>query len=174
MKNKALFLDRDGIINEDIGKYVTDFSQIKFNFPIFDITQLARQKGYIIIIITNQAGVSRGIQNIEEVEMVHHWMSNEFSKRKIPIAHFYYCPHHPEFSKCFCRKPGTLNFEKAIAKFTIEAQLSLMIGDNIRDILPAKELGIKTLLIHPEKSEIPDFQFSKLENAKETIAKLLN
>jgi D-glycero-D-manno-heptose 1,7-bisphosphate phosphatase len=174
MKNKALFLDRDGIVNEDIGKYVIDFSQIKFNAPIFDITRLARQKGYLVIIITNQAGISRGIQEAEEVEIIHECISNEFLKRNISIASFYYCPHHPAFSKCFCRKPGTLNFEKAIAKFSIEAKRSLMIGDNIRDIIPAKELGIKTMLIHPEKSEICDFQFSQLENAKQTIAKLLN
>ncbi|MCS6905474.1 MAG: HAD-IIIA family hydrolase [Bacteroidia bacterium] len=164
-KNKCLFLDRDGVINVDINRYITSIYEIQFYPPIFEIAYWAKQKDYKIVVITNQAGISRGLQSYEEVEEVHLFIQKEFNKRNLKIDKFYYCPHHPDFSKCFCRKPGTLNFEKAIAEFDINPLHSIMLGDNIRDILPAKKLGIPTILIHPLlQPTCATFQLEKLED----------
>ena len=137
-KQKALFIDRDGIINEDTG-YPHKPEHIKFHAEIFDICRVAQQKGYLLIVITNQAGVAKGKFPEEDVRVLHAWMKDQFTARGVDIAAFYYCPHHkdgvvPEYAKsCNCRKPKPGMIEQAQRDFQIDIPGSLVIGDKASD-----------------------------------------
>jgi D-glycero-D-manno-heptose 1,7-bisphosphate phosphatase len=138
MKKKALFLDRDGVINEDVA-YVYRPDQIKFIPGIFDLCGKAASKGYCIIVVTNQAGVAKGYFTEEDVVSLHAWMSERFREHGITIAGFYYCPYHKNGIvekyriDSDCRKPAPGLFLKAAADFDIDLGCSLMVGDKKSD-----------------------------------------
>ena len=92
---KALFLDRDGIINIDHG-YVHKIDNFDFVEGIFELCKVAKKAGYSIFVITNQAGIARGYYSVADFEVLTKWMVGEFKKREIDIQHVYYCPHHFE------------------------------------------------------------------------------
>ena len=94
MRNiKALFLDRDGVINVDKG-YVHKKEDITFIEGIFDLCEYATLKSYIIIIITNQAGIGRGLYSEQQFKSLTKWIKSEFSQKNIKIEHTYFCPYH--------------------------------------------------------------------------------
>jgi D-glycero-D-manno-heptose 1,7-bisphosphate phosphatase len=101
--NKALFLDRDGVINVDVG-YAHSPEQITFVSGIFDVCRTAVAQGYQLIIITNQSGIGRGYYSEEQFHVLMQWMSKEFEKEGCPLTAYYYCPHTPA-DGCDCRKP---------------------------------------------------------------------
>jgi D-glycero-D-manno-heptose 1,7-bisphosphate phosphatase len=158
-KQKALFIDRDGIINEDTG-YPHKPEHIKFRPEIFDICRSAQQKGYLLIVITNQAGVAKGKFPEGDVRTMNAWMKEQFKSRGIDIAAFYYCPHHkdgviPEYSKvCNCRKPKPGMVEQALRDFPIDISGSLVIGDKISDRIEYP--GLKSVIV---KSKYTDEKY---------------
>jgi D-glycero-D-manno-heptose 1,7-bisphosphate phosphatase len=135
---RALFLDRDGIINEDTA-YPHKPEQILFNDAVFPLCRQAAEKGYLLIAITNQAGVARGMFGEDEVRALHAWITEEFKARGISIARFYYCPHHPKARvaayrlSCSCRKPKSGMIEQAAKDFGIDVSQSLVVGDKPSD-----------------------------------------
>ncbi len=137
-RRRALFLDRDGIINEDTD-YPHTPEQILFNDAVFTLCRKAAKKGYLLIVITNQAGVARGLFGEDEVRALHAWMTEEFRARGIAIARFYYCPHHPDAQvaayrlACSCRKPKSGMIEQAAKDFGIDVARSLVVGDKPSD-----------------------------------------
>lgn len=159
--SKALFLDRDGVVNVDFG-YVHRIDDFQFQDGIIPLCQKAIEKKYQLIIITNQSGIARGMYGHEEVHNLHTYMLAQLSLYGINISAIYYCPHHPDISgKCFCRKPDSLLFEKAIATSGITPIDSWMIGDNDRDLIPAKKLNIKTALYGSKFSNHSDIYLDK-------------
>ncbi|AZL15672.1 D-glycero-alpha-D-manno-heptose-1,7-bisphosphate 7-phosphatase [Rickettsiales endosymbiont of Stachyamoeba lipophora] len=140
---KALFLDRDGVINVDFG-YVYQIDNFEWQEGIFDLCSKAIEKGYLIIIITNQSGIARGYYTEKDLSKLHNWMTQEFQANNIHITEIYYCPHHPEIDQemCNCRKPASGMFEKAIQDYNIDVSQSIMIGDKETDLIPAKKLNI--------------------------------
>jgi len=146
--NKAVFLDRDGILNVEIGRYVYDLTEFKIVEGIVPLLQHLKSKGYYLIVVTNQAGIAKGIYGHEDVEQLHSYFQKESGDL---IDHFYYSPYHPEYnSHSFGRKPGTLLFEKGIAKYNLDPSKCWMIGDKERDIIPAKKLKLKTIRVFLE------------------------
>ena len=135
---KALFLDRDGIINEDTA-YPHTPDQIRFNEAVFPLCRKAQERGYLLVVITNQAGVAKGKFAETAVQSLHCWMAEEFRRRGIEIAAFYYCPHHPEAPitayrrTCDCRKPGPGMVVRAAKELGIDVRRSLVIGDKPSD-----------------------------------------
>ena len=108
-KNQALFLDRDGVINFDYG-HVYKIEDFDFIEGIFDLCDYYQSQGFIIIIITNQAGISKGFYNTSQYEILTNWMIKEFKKKHINISKVYYCPDHPNSnSKCRKPEPGMLH-----------------------------------------------------------------
>ena len=95
---KAIFLDRDGVINDGTLYYTYRKEDFKFNRGIFTGLRMLRDAGFIFIVITNQAGVAKGIYTEKDVENLHAYMCDELKKRGIEIAAVYYCPHYPEIS----------------------------------------------------------------------------
>lgn len=148
--NRALFLDRDGVINVDRG-YTFLPGDFVFREGIFDLCRAAQQKAYRLIVVTNQSGIARGYYGHNEVAGLHRYMARRFLSEQIVLDAIYYCPHHPEFSgKCLCRKPGSLMPEKGMARWAIDAGQSFLIGDSGRDIAAGKAVGCKTIGIGPD------------------------
>jgi D-glycero-D-manno-heptose 1,7-bisphosphate phosphatase len=144
---RAIFLDRDGVINKDNPQFTYTIKGFIFNEGIFEALKLFQSKGFIFIIITNQSGIARKIYGHKEVAIVHDYMLTEFEKHGIKISEIFYCPHLPQVSNCLCRKPDSISLEKAIARFNINAASSYFIGDRQRDADAAIKVGIKPILI---------------------------
>lgn len=147
---KALFLDRDGVINEDRA-YPWKPEQIVFVDGIFNLCRKALDKGYILVVVTNQAGVARGYFTENDVKKLHEWMSGKFMEQGIEISAFYYCPYHPkgvteQYRKdSDCRKPAPGMVLKAVEDFGIDISRSLMVGDKPSDRIKLE--GLKSVII---------------------------
>ena len=137
---KALFLDRDGIINIDHG-YVYKTDNFEFTEGIFDLVKLFSDAGYLIFVVTNQSGIGRGYYREADFKKLTSWMKKEFETHEIPIEAVYYCPHAPE-ANCHCRKPETGMIEEALKEYPIDLSASWMIGDKQSDIDLAHNAGI--------------------------------
>ena len=156
MRTKAIFLDRDGVINDGSLYYTYRISDFKFNDGLFEGLRMLRDAGFIFVVITNQAGVAKGLYSERDVEALHQYMCDDLRKQGIEIAGVYYCPHYPEISgPCECRKPGTLLIERAIKEFNIDRTQSFLIGDGSRDIEAAERAGITGIKINKNESIVP-------------------
>jgi len=145
---KAVFLDRDGVINDnEVPYYITKPEDFKLNNGIIEALQKLVDNGFQLIVISNQSGISKKIYSKEDCNRVHEKLMTIMSGYGITFLDIYYCPHHPEIENCFCRKPQTLMFDKAIARFDINASESWMIGDSEKDITGAENAGLKTIQI---------------------------
>lgn len=152
---KALFLDRDGVINKDIG-YAYLPEQIEFMPGIFELCRRAQDLNYRIIIVTNQSGIARGYYSEADFQALNQWMQARFAEQSINIHAIYHCPHHPDFSgDCQCRKPKPGMILQAIEQFGIQAERSVMIGDNLSDMLAASSAGINSRLLLKDASTEP-------------------
>jgi D-glycero-D-manno-heptose 1,7-bisphosphate phosphatase len=156
MSARALFIDRDGVINEDTG-YPHKPEHIVFRPGIFDLCASARLKGYVLVVVTNQAGVGKGRFTEDDVRSLHAWMQEEFRRRGIEIAAFYYCPHHvnatlPEYRMaCEDRKPRPGMILKAARDLDLDVSTSVMIGDKHSDRIELP--GLKSIIIRSRYAE---------------------
>jgi D-glycero-D-manno-heptose 1,7-bisphosphate phosphatase len=140
--NKALFLDRDGVINVDKG-YIYLHEQFEFVPGIFDLCRKYAAEGYLILIITNQAGIAKGIYSGEDFQKLTSWMVKQFSEEGIIITKVYHCPHHPDISGyCKCRKPEPGMILQAIKDFDLDISKCVLIGDKETDIEAGRKAGI--------------------------------
>ena len=144
---KALFLDRDGVLNRERGDYTYLAQDFEVLPDVSAAIKLARQKGYLIIVISNQGGIAKGLFDENRVDMLHQMMSDKLQKNGVSFDEIYYCQHHNEVGKCICRKPNSLMLEKAIARFDIDVEKSVMIGDSQRDVDAASKVGVQGFLI---------------------------
>ena len=151
MKNKAIFLDRDGTINID-RDYLYRIRDFEFITGVPEALKLLQDAGYLLIVISNQSGIARGFYTESDYETLNTWMLNTLRDAySVEITASYYCPHLPPSSSdlrikaiekglekyrvnCSCRKPGTALFERAIYEYNIETDLSYAIGDKLRDL----------------------------------------
>ncbi len=144
-QNKALFLDRDGVINYDKG-YVCKIEDFEFVKGIFATLDYFQKKGFKLFIVTNQSGIGRGYYTLKDFEILNRWMLKELEKRGIKIERVYFCPHAPE-EGCFCRKPNIGMFQKAFKEFKIDKKSSWMIGDKLSDTKAAVNAGIENTIL---------------------------
>ena len=147
---KALFLDRDGVINID-KLYVYKIEDFEFVSGIFEVLSLAQAKAYLLIIVTNQSGIARNYYSKADFEKLTNFMLDEFKKHNIKINKVYHCPHHPD-DNCSCRKPKTQMLQQAQTQFNIDFSQSFMIGDRRSDILCANNAGVKSIFFNPQES----------------------
>ena len=159
--NKALFLDRDGVLMEDVG-YIGTVDRVKIKKEFIDIVKYANKQGYITIVTTNQAGVSYNYYSNEDVNKVHNYIYEEYKKYDAIIDDFYYCPYHikgnvePYNILSVLRKPEAAMHLLASKKYNIDLFNSFMIGDRDTDIIKIPYL--KTLLIETDVYEIENKQ----------------
>jgi D-glycero-D-manno-heptose 1,7-bisphosphate phosphatase len=145
MTIKTIFLDRDGVINKE-KNYLNQIQDFEFIEGVFESCRYFTKKGFRIIIITNQSGISRGYYTKDDYETLTKWMLNKFKSQRINILDVFHCPHSPGDS-CECRKPLPGMFIKAQEKYNIDMTKSWSIGDKEDDIIAANLSGIKNTIL---------------------------
>ena len=154
--NKAVFLDRDGIINID-KNYVYKIEDFEFVPGIIHLLKIFKEMGYLLIIVTNQSGIARGYFTEEEFNILNNWMINKLLEYGVEITATYYCPHHPNAfikeyrKKCECRKPGIALFIQAANDYNIDFDNSIAIGDKLRDCEICNVTNCKGFLVTDEE-----------------------
>lgn len=156
--NKAVFLDRDGVINKDKG-YVHTIDDFEYIDGVFDACRELKAMGYKLIVVTNQSGIGRGLYSEDDFHMLTEWMDWNFTDKDAELDGIYYCPHHPEQGigeykiECDCRKPKPGMFLSAAQFLKIDLSQSVMVGDKLSDLLAAKAAGIDcNILVRTGKS----------------------
>jgi D-glycero-D-manno-heptose 1,7-bisphosphate phosphatase len=144
---KAAFLDRDGVLIKERGDYNYLPEHFIINDGVTEALKYLQEKSYLLIVISNQSGVAKNVYTLETIEWFHQQMIDQLAESGIKFSEIYYCPHHPTAGLCLCRKPLPLLFEKAIARFQINAAESFLIGDAQRDADAALQCGVKPYLI---------------------------
>jgi D-glycero-D-manno-heptose 1,7-bisphosphate phosphatase len=169
---KAIFLDRDGIINVERGDYVWLLEDFKIVPGIIEVLSELKKHGFLLVVVTNQAGIAKGVYTKEQMQACHDYFQKESGGL---IDHFYYAAGHPSVSESLMRKPDSLMWEKAMAKFSIDPAKSWMVGDKERDLLPAKKFGIKTIRVfidghhEPGEQTMGDFGISDVREMTKII-----
>lgn len=149
--NKAVFLDRDGVINKERSDYVKTVSELEILSNISRSIKLLKDAGFLVIVITNQSAINRGLTTHENVKNIHNAIQEFLKKNGTAVDGFYYCPHISE-ENCLCRKPKPGLLQKAAQEFDIELKSSWMIGNNDSDVEAAINAGCKAIKINTTKT----------------------
>lgn len=145
---KVAFLDRDGVINKETG-YLYKISSFEFTYRCFEALSNIKNKGYEIIIFTNQSGIARGYYSEDDFHALMNWVKSTLTNHQISIKDIFFCPHHPngvvkKYKKdCECRKPKPGMLLDAIKKHDIDMDSSFVVGDKISDVRAGFSAGIK-------------------------------
>lgn len=151
-KDRAVFLDRDGTINEEVG-YLSRIEQLKLFPATFEAIRMINESGMKAVVITNQSGIARGFFNEDFIDTVHNLINEMLREKDAFIDRFYYCPHHPTEGNgayktdCDCRKPEPGMLLKAAEEMDIDLSRSYMVGDMPKDIQAAMRAGVKGILV---------------------------
>lgn len=149
---RALFLDRDGVINVDHG-YVHTPERTDFVPGIFELVAAAQEAGWLVIVATNQAGIGRGLYSESTFLEYTRWLHGQFSRRGTPLLATYYCPHHPTAGEgtfrvvCDCRKPAPGMLVSALVRYTIDPTASVLVGDKHADVEAGRAAGLGSSLL---------------------------
>ncbi|MGO2129943.1 MAG: D-glycero-beta-D-manno-heptose 1,7-bisphosphate 7-phosphatase [Pseudoalteromonas prydzensis] len=150
--NKALFLDRDGVVNIDHG-YVYEPEQFEFVPGVFTACKAFVDAGYKLIIVTNQSGIGRGYYSEADFHALTQWMIAQFAAHQVTVTDVYFCPHHPKkalpeyLKECDCRKPAPGMLLQGIAEYHINPAGSIMVGDKLSDMQAATAANIATRVL---------------------------
>jgi D-glycero-D-manno-heptose 1,7-bisphosphate phosphatase len=171
--NKAVFLDRDGVINIE-KDYLFRIEDFKFIDGVFNSLKYLQDKGYLLFIVTNQSGIGRGYYTLNDFNKLTSWMLKEFKKNDIIISQVEFCPHIPQ-DNCLCRKPKTLMIDNILKNFDINLNNSWLIGDKKSDIQCAINSGIKNTIQvksghkFDTKTNLADFVLPAIKDIKRII-----
>ena len=171
--NKAVFLDRDGVINIE-KDYLFRIEDFKFIDGVFNSLKYLQDKGYLLFIVTNQSGIGRGYYTLNDFNKLTSWMLKEFKKNDIIISQVEFCPHIPQ-DNCLCRKPKTLMIDNILKNFDIDLNNSWLIGDKKSDIQCAINSGIKNTIQvksghkFDTKTSLADFVLPAIKDIKRII-----
>jgi histidinol-phosphate phosphatase family protein len=142
---RAVFVDRDGTLNVNID-YLSDPDKYQLYPGVAEGLRMLHGAGFLIVVITNQSGIGRGIFDSKTLERVHQRMREILAKEGAVIDAVYFCPHHPD-DGCACRKPGTALFETAVKDLDIDPKRSFVIGDMKMDVAAGQRMGARTALV---------------------------
>jgi D-glycero-D-manno-heptose 1,7-bisphosphate phosphatase len=150
MAYRAVFIDRDGTLNEESG-YLHRAEDCRFIPQAADAVALLNAAGYLVVVVTNQSGIARGYYTETDLEKLHEYMSGQLQAAAARIDGWYYCPHHPDYPSaqgdCTCRKPLPGMLRRAAAEMHIDLSVSWMIGDKRADIEAGNAAGCKPILV---------------------------
>lgn len=151
-KNTAIFLDRDGVINEEVG-YLDSLDKLKIIPSAYEAIRMINESGMKAVVVSNQAGVAKGLFTEEFVRTTNNSLQTMLSQREAFINKFYFCPHHPTEGTepyrriCDCRKPAPGMLLRAAKDFNIDLKKSYFVGDRFRDMEAAKNADVKGILV---------------------------
>lgn len=173
---KIVFLDRDGVINRDpgMGGYVTGWTEFEFLPGALEALRKLKQAGWTVKVISNQAGVAKGLYTREALDEITKNMLAEVKRGGGEISSVHYCLHSDE-DNCECRKPRTALLTQAVQDLPVNFSDTFFVGDNRRDILAGKAAGCKTIFVLSGNTKLedldvrPDFIARDLLNAVEKI-----
>lgn len=160
MVRKAVFFDRDGVLNVDKA-YLYKIEELEWVDGAVEAVAYLTRLGYLVFVVTNQSGIARGYYTVAEMEMLHRYMAAEIAAGGGKIEKFYYCPHLPtgtvtEYAvDCDCRKPKPGLILQALQEYAVDMEKSFLIGDKKRDVEAAEAAGIKGYLF--EQGDLLDF-----------------
>lgn len=158
--NKAIFLDRDGVLVDNSEHYyIWKTDQMMLVEGVVENLKMLSEKGFQLFIVSNQGGISRGLYSKNDVRNIHTELIHSLKSNNIEIAEIAFCPHHQELEKCLCRKPDSLMIEKLIAKYKLSKPDSYLIGDSISDMDAAQKAGIQGIQIIPNQNMLPSISF---------------
>ena len=167
--NKCVFLDRDGVLNQDLEGYLSRPEMLQFPVGVKEGLLQLKNEGFLLIVVTNQAGIAKGLYTSAEVRAIHRRMNDEYDG---VLDALYFAPHHENFTtRSLSRKPGSLMIEKAMAKYKIDPKVSWLIGDNERDVKAGTKAGVRTVLLgKPGMQTEADFKASSFLDAVAIIS----
>ncbi len=166
-KNKCIFLDRDGVLNRERNEYTYLLENFEILPGVPEALLTLKKAGFLLVVVTNQAGIAKKLYTKNDMLACHEYLQ---SQTGYLIDAIYYAPHYPTVTESLSRKPDTLMFEKAIAKFHIDPTSSWMIGDKERDIAPAQKFRMHTIRIADEPvATHADFTTNSLLTASNII-----
>jgi D-glycero-D-manno-heptose 1,7-bisphosphate phosphatase len=158
--SRALFLDRDGVINEEIG-YLHRIEDVRWRDGIFELCKLATDLNYKLVVVTNQAGIGRGLYTQAQFDTLTAWMQEQFAARQVPLAAVYSCPFHPEHGvgeyrrEHEDRKPSPGMLLKASRDLKLDLAESILVGDRCSDIAAANAAGLRQAFLLPGTESEP-------------------
>jgi D-glycero-D-manno-heptose 1,7-bisphosphate phosphatase len=159
----AVFLDRDGTLIED-RHYIAKPEDVVLVAGAAAAVRRLRDAGFAIVVVSNQSGIARGYFTREDHDLVQQRFSQLLTDAGARLDGAYWCPHHPDFSgPCECRKPGTLLFREAAVQHAIDLPRSWYVGDRLRDILPAKALGGRGILVPSPVTPGTDLEQARMD-----------
>jgi D-glycero-D-manno-heptose 1,7-bisphosphate phosphatase len=150
--NRAVFLDRDGTMIEDVG-YLSRVEQLALYPWTTDAIRALNRAGFSVVVTTNQSGIARGLFAESDLDIVHRELDRRLSAGGAVIRAYYYCPHHPAGTvpaytrACDCRKPGAGMIDRAVRELGIDPAASAVVGDTWRDVGLARNAGAKAVLV---------------------------
>tara|TARA_B100000408_G_C10135066_1_gene155857 strand:+ start:10 stop:504 length:495 start_codon:yes stop_codon:yes gene_type:complete len=148
---KAIFLDRDGVINKERKDYVKSVEEFQIIDNIPKVIKILKEKGFVVIVITNQSAINRGLVTIETLNEIHNHLQKILKDNNTSIDDFYFCPHIPD-ENCQCRKPNPGMLIKAVQDHDIDMNQSFMIGDSLTDVQAAQKAGCKGILLNQNQT----------------------
>lgn len=169
--NKCIFLDRDGVLNRERGTYTYRIEDFEIPEGVIEALKLLKETGYLLIVVTNQGGIAKGLYTSAEVKACHEYLQQACGYL---LDGLFYSPYHPDYTASLSRKPKSWMLEKAIAQYKVSTQGSWMIGDSPRDIEAAKKIQVKTVQIVSQQGDKPlsalaDFTAQDLYQATQLI-----
>lgn len=168
---KALFLDRDGVINVE-KDYLYKIEDFEFIEGIIDLCKYYLLNNYKIVVVTNQSGIARKYYSEEDFSLLSSWMLKEFTKNGVDILKVYHCPHHPSISgECTCRKPDPGMLFSAQEEFDINLSQSILIGDKERDIEAGLNAGLFETYLFDASKTIKESKATKVVSKLQDIWK---
>tara|TARA_B100000029_G_scaffold503165_1_gene579639 strand:+ start:539 stop:1027 length:489 start_codon:yes stop_codon:yes gene_type:complete len=148
---KAVFLDRDGVINEERKDYVKNLNEFIILKGISKAIKLLKEKNFLVIIVTNQSAINRNLLTVDELNKIHDHLQDILKKDNAVCDAIYYCPHKPD-ENCNCRKPKPGLLLRATQENNIDLKNSFLIGDSMTDIEAANAIGCKGILLKENES----------------------
>jgi D-glycero-D-manno-heptose 1,7-bisphosphate phosphatase len=145
--SKAIFLDRDGIINKERKDYVKSTNELEIFPYIKNIVKKFKDNGFLVVVITNQSAINRGLLSVEELNQIHSKIQSFLNSKNTKIDAFYHCPHRPD-EYCKCRKPKPHLILQASSDLGIDLNQSWLIGDNDSDIQSATNAGCRSFKVN--------------------------
>lgn len=161
--NPAVFLDRDGVINKDIG-YLHRVEDFQWTYRCLDALKNIQAHGYLIAVVTNQSGIGRGFYTEDQYHALTQWYTHVLAEAGVLLTSVKHCPHHPTHAQdpyrveCNCRKPKPGMLLEIVSEHDIDISRSIMVGDKLSDMYAGQHVGIERCVLLASGPSLPKYE----------------